>query len=267
MTRAFVLSGGGSLGAWQVGQLRALLEAGVEPDLLMASSVGAMNAALIAEEPAPSGAARLADVWRRTEREHVLPRWGWPRLRALSRKALYPNDGVRRLVEDNISYRRLEDSVIPLHIVTTSLDTGRARVLSRGPVIETILASTAIPGIYPPVEIDGERLVDGGLASNVPVDPAVEAGADEVYVLAASSECPPAERPEHLHDVLLFSAGLLLRPTTELAACYAESARVVVLPSSCPIAVGPFDFSKTEALLEESYRQTAAFVAAEVPAA
>ncbi len=105
--------------------------------------------------------------------------------------------------------------------------------------------------------------MDGGLAANVPVRQAVDVGAREVYVLAASSQCPPPDRLEHLHDVLLFSAALLLRPTTEaLAACFSESARVVVLPATCSIPVGPFDFSKTDALLEESYRQTAAFLAA-----
>lgn len=266
--RAFVLSGGGTLGAWQAGQLRALLEAEIAPDLLVGTSVGAMNAAVVAEDPSPRGAERLTRIWRATRRAHILPGWGMRRFGALSRRALYPNDGLRSLVERNLGYRRIEEARVPLRVVTTSLDTGEERVLSSGPVVDAILASTAIPGVYPPITWNGERLVDGGIADNVPVRPAVEEGADEVYVLAASSRCPPPRPIDHLHDVLLFSATLLLRPRTEdLAACYRESARVVVMPASCPFPVGPFDLTKTEALLAEGHRQAVAFLRGEATAA
>lgn len=266
--RAFVLSGGGTLGAWQVGQLLALFQAGVEPDLLVGTSVGAINAAAIAGDPSASGAGRLARIWRATRREHVLEGWGWRLPWAFSRRSLFSNRGLRALIERGLRYRLVEDAAVPLRIVTTSLETGEERVLSSGPVVEAVLASCSIPGIYPPVVWDGERLADGGLVDMVPVRPAILAGADEVYVLAASSRCPPARPVRHLHDVLLFSAGLLLLPSTDLlASCYDRTARVIVLPASCPFAVGPFDFSRTEALIEEGHSQAAEFLRAEVSAA
>ena len=266
--RAFVLTGGGSLGAWQVGQLQALLKAGITPDLLVGSSVGAMNAAAVAEEPSPAGVERLTEVWRRVVRDTVLPRWTWKRVGAFGRKALFPSMGIRRLIEDNLVARRFEDLAVPLHVVATSLETGAARTLSEGSLVEAILASTAIPGIYPPIKLDGERLVDGAISDNLPVGVAVGAGADEIYVLAASSRCPPPGRLEHLHDVLLYSVSVLLRPSTEqLAACFAPAAKVIVLPSTCPFPVGPFDFSRTEDLIAESSRQATAFLVAKTPAA
>lgn len=262
--RAFVLSGGGSLGAWQVGQLQALFEAGVAPDLLVGTSVGAMNAAAIAGEPTVEGARKLAAAWQRTRRADVLPAWGWRRVSALYRKALYSNHGLRALIESCVSYGLIEEAAVPLRVVTTSLETGQERVLSSGPAVDAVLASTAIPGVYPPVLVGGERLVDGGIVDNIPVRPAVDEGADEVFVLAASSGCPPPAPVEHLHDVLLYSASLMLRPTTDaLAACYSASARVVVLPSSCPVAVGPFDFSQTEGLIASAREETAAFLGTE----
>lgn len=261
--RAFVLSGGGTLGAWQVGQLEALFAAGIVPDLLVGTSVGALNAAAIAGEPSIDGARKLADVWRSTRRGDVLPPWGWRRVSALSRKALYSNHGLRALIESCATYGRLEDATIPLRVVTTSMETGEERVLSSGSMVDAVLASTAIPGIYPAVLMGGERLMDGGVVDNVPVRPAVDAGADEVFVLAASSRCPPPERMQHLHDVLLYSASLMLRPTTDdLASCYAPSARVVVLPSSCPVAVGPFDFSQSGRLIDAARDETAVFLQA-----
>lgn len=268
MSRAFVLSGGGAAGAWQVGQLRALLEAGVRPDLVVGTSVGAINAAVIAEDPSLEGADRLARIWTRTRRSDLLPPWGWGRLGALSKRALYSSHGLRRLIERNLSYRLIEEAAIPLKVVTTSLETGEARVLTTGPVVEALLASAAIPGIYPSVRIGGERLVDGGITGNVPVAPAVEAGAEEIFVLAASSRCPPPAPVERLQDVLLFSASLLLRPSTDnLAACFASSARVTVLPSSCPFPVGPFDLSLTSRLIDEAREQTASFLEGEQRAA
>jgi NTE family protein len=259
--RAFVLSGGGPLGAWQVGQLDALFEAGIRPDLLVGTSVGAINAAAIAGNPTSEGVERLVEVWRRVRREDVLPGWGWSRARALARKSLYPNAGLRSLIERGVQYRLIDEAALPLLIVTASIDAGEERVLSSGPVIDAVLASAAIPGVYPAVTWNGERLVDGGIVDMIPVRPAVAAGADEVYVLAATAGCPPNQRMDHLHDVLMFSLGLLMRPSTDmLAACYGGSARVEVLPSSVPFEVGPFDFSKTGLLIEEGHAQTAAFV-------
>lgn len=260
--RAFVLSGGGTLGAWQVGQLRALFEAGIVPDLVVGTSVGAMNAAAVAGEPTIEGVRKLEATWLRARRQDILPPWGWHRVSALYRKALYPSLGLRALVESCVPYARIEEAAIPLRVVATSLETGEERVLSSGPAVDAVLASTAIPGVYPPVTIGGERLVDGGIVDNIPVGPAVDAGADEVVVLAASSRCPPPARLRHLHDILLYSAALMLRPTTDdLAKCFAASARVVVLPSSCPVAVGPFDFSRTEELIAAGREQASAFLA------
>jgi len=267
-TRAFVPTGGGNRGGWQVGQLEGLPGAGIEPDLLVGTSVGALNAAAVAGDPTPEGVRKLAMAWRRTRRADVLPAWGWSRVSALRRRALYSNGGLRALIESCAPYPDIEDATVPLRVVTTSLETGGERVLSSGSVVDAVLASMAIPGIYPPVQIGEERLIDGGIVDNVPVRPAVEEGADEVFVLAASSRCPPPERVRHLHDVLLYSAWLMLRPPADaLAGSYGASVKVVVLPSSCPVALRPFDFSQTDRLIASAREQTAAFLeGAEVPA-
>lgn len=182
---AFVLAGGGNRGAVQVGMLAELVERGIRADRVYGASVGAVNGAAYAGDPTPRGIGHLERVWRSQSGDTIFPRsrsqGPWTYFQ--QRPAVHSNAGMRRLLEDGLRFERLEDSEIPLEVVATSLQDGRERWLSEGPAIEAILASTAIPAIFPPVAIDDDLLIDGGVVDNVPISRAIEQGATRIYVL------------------------------------------------------------------------------------
>ena len=160
-----MLTGGGSLGAVHVGMLRALYEEGIRPDVIVGASVGAVNGGFVASRPQTAETAEaLADVWRRLRRADVFPRDLVTGMLGFSgrRSHLVPNRGLRQLLETHIESENLEDAQIPLHVVATDAATGQELSLSSGGAIRTILASAAIPGILPPVEWKGRKLIDGG---------------------------------------------------------------------------------------------------------
>ena len=159
---AFVLAGGGSLGAVQVGMLRALLESGLQADLVIGSSVGAINAAYFAGDPSLDGIVGLERLWRSLKRTDIFS-LSWRRLLGFlaRRNHLVPSDGLRRLLELHLPYRNLEDATLPVHVVATEILSGEAVVLSRGSATQAILASSAIPAAFAPVEVEGRLLCDG----------------------------------------------------------------------------------------------------------
>jgi NTE family protein len=182
---AFVLSGGGSLGAIQVGMLQALLEEGIKPDLLVGTSAGAVNAAWIAGLPHRDGVRDLAGIWCGLRRQDIFPLSPWAGARGLIGRTnhVISNTGLRALLERHIPYQRLEDAKVPVRVVATDLKTGHAVILSSGPSVPALLASTAIPGVFPPVRIGRRELVDGGVADMTPIAAAIQEGATQVYVL------------------------------------------------------------------------------------
>jgi NTE family protein len=161
---AFVLGGGGSLGAMQVGMLEALAEHAIVPDLVVGTSVGAINGAVLAADP--QGAAhRLAHSWSRLDPSRVFPRSIIGPLRALRERhiQLVSESGLAKILSENLpSGATFDDLAVPLRVVTTDAATGEALVISSGPLVPALLASAAIPGIFPPVERDGRFLYDGG---------------------------------------------------------------------------------------------------------
>src|SRR5437588_6691246 len=169
---AFVLSGGASLGALQVGMLEALYEHAIAPDVLVATSVGALNAAFIASRAQTVATARaLARVWRELQREDVFP----VSLSALvggvcgRRDHLVPDHGLRRLIRRYLEFDDLAEAPIPLHLVAFDLNQGREVLVSQGPALESVIAAASIPGVFPPVRIGDLRLVDGGVVNNSPI--------------------------------------------------------------------------------------------------
>lgn len=182
---AFVLAGGGTRGAVQVGMLAELVDRGIRADRVYGASVGAVNAGVYSAEPTVDGMKKLEDVWVNLRPDDIFPktRVHGPWMFFQQRQSVYTNSGLRKVLESGISVDRIEDAVIPLEVVTTSLVDGRERWISTGPIVDAVLASAAIPGIFPPVEIDGELLIDGGVANNVPIGRALAAGATKIYVL------------------------------------------------------------------------------------
>jgi len=185
-----VLAGGGTRGAVQVGMLAELAERGIRADRVYGASVGAVNAAAYSADPSAEGLKRLEDVWVNLRPEDVFPkaRVHGPWMFFQQRDSVYSNSGLRRVLESGFAVERMEDTVIPLEVVATSLEDGGERWLSSGPLVEAVLASAAIPGIFPPVSVDGELLIDGGVVDNVPISRALAAGATRLYVLLCGPE-------------------------------------------------------------------------------
>jgi len=242
---AFVLSGGGNRGACQVGMLRALCERGIVPDLVVGSSIGAVNAAFFA-----------AEMWRTVATHDVFPKGrlhgSWRFVER--REAVYPIEGLRRLVGSFLRFDRLEDSLLPLTIVVTRLDDGVEEWLTEGPALEAVLASAALPAVFPAVEREGSRYIDGGVVDNTPLSVALAAGARRIYVLlcgGVNSRPIDSGRP---YEALLVAFGLSIRTRLRRdLATVPDDVDVIVLEQSGVEEILWQDFSHTEELLERGY--------------
>jgi NTE family protein len=258
MTVAFVLSGGASLGAVEVGMLKALARRGVRPDLIVGTSAGAVNGAWLAGHP-DADIDDLAAVWSTIRRSTVFPAEPLLGLMAFAgrRPGLVPQRGLRSLVQAHLTFDRLEDAPLPLHVVAVEVLTGRDVRLSTGDALDAVLASAAIPGVFAPVVIDGVAYMDGGVVNNTPVSHAVALGADVVWVLCAGYACALTEPPRGALAIGLHALTLLVHQ--QLVIDVERFERVVelhVLPPLCPIDVSPADFSQSVDLIERSYRAT-----------
>lgn len=188
---ALVLCGGGAKGAIEIGFYRALCELGVPIHRVIGTSVGAINGAFIASGASPR---RLARGWAELRRRDVLQfRWGllW---RGLAAESVYTNRRLRRLLETRLTARTFDELRIPLSVVATDLQEGTPVVIESGPLVEAILASSAVPGLLPPVRVaDGRRCIDGALANNMPVDLAFAKGATAAFAIVcrACARCSP----------------------------------------------------------------------------
>jgi NTE family protein len=182
---AFVLGGGGLLGAAEVGMARALLEAGVRPDFVCGTSVGAINGAAIAADPTPEGAQRLLGMWEALGRNDMLGGSLAGRLVSLvsRRTALHGNGALRRMLCDRLPARTFEDLAVPFECVAASIERAREHWFDKGGLVEAVLASCALPGVFPPVRIGDEHFFDGGLVHSIPLGRAVARGADTIWVL------------------------------------------------------------------------------------
>jgi NTE family protein len=258
----FVLGGGGNRGALQVGMLRALCERGITPDLLVGTSIGAVNAVAFAGEPTIEGVYLAADVWRRIATSDVFPRsrfhGSWRFFER--REAVYPSDGLRKIVSGFLRFDRLEEAPIPVVVVATRLEDATEEWISEGSAVEAVLASAALPGLYPVVERHGMHYIDGGVLDNVPIAAALAARPKKVFVLLCSgieTAVPHIDRP---YEALLaaFSINLHGRLRRDLAAVPRDVDVVVFDEPDLP-HVEMEDLSKTTELIERGYlsaRQT-----------
>lgn len=194
---AFVLGGGGVRGANEVGMLRALSEAGVAPELVVGTSVGAINGAMIASGFTEEAVARLTTLWSATGVREVFSGSTRERMRTLvqSRTHLHGNHRLRALLERWLPVERIEEMAVPFQCVAASIERAGAHWFTCGPVVDAVLASSAVPGLLPPVEVDGEHFYDGGLVHSIPVSRAVALGASVVYVLQAGRIDQPLSPP------------------------------------------------------------------------
>ncbi len=261
---AFVLSGGSSLGAIQVGMLQALMEAGIRPDFLIGTSVGAINAAWLAAQPDLQGAMKLAEIWSGLRRQDVFPLNPWAGARGLFGRTnhVISNAGLRSVLERNLPIERLEDAKVPVHVITTDLKSGHAVVLSSGPAIPALLASTAIPGVFPPVTIGRRELVDGGVANHAPIAAAIELGASRVIVLPIGYPWV-RNQPTNALGMALYALARFVEQRLEAEVrAHRSSAEILMLPIIDSPAVSPADFSRTHELIRLGYRSSRRYLAA-----
>lgn len=293
MRTAFIFWGGGSLGAVQVGMLRALTARGVRADLVVGASVGALNAAYHAARPGPDDVEDLARLWLSVSGHDVYPLSTREALRALTtdlplhpfrgalralgtmnytfpfnpvvlaqaalgrRNHLFDNRPLRRFLDRVVPLDDIEDAEIPLSILTADVRTGRAVVLSSGPVLPALLATTAIPAVYPNVAVGGRVLMDGGVADQTTLDHAVDRGAEEVYLLAPGYSCRLPEPPSTAIAMALHGYNLLSEQRISASIAHNRGrTRLHVVPPLCPVEVLPIDFAQTADLIERATQAT-----------
>jgi NTE family protein len=234
--------------------LRALLERAITPDVIVGCSVGAVNGSGLALDPSLDGVQRLDETWRDPDTWAVFGGRMTPL--ALFRKAasLVGSEKLHALLERRLGDRHLDAMEVPLHVVATSLRTGRERWMSTGPAVPAVLASAALPAILPPVEYDGDVLIDGAVVDNVPVRKAIELGAERVVVLHVGNLSKPRPLPKRPIDVLLqaFSISRNHRFAYERDTASSD-AELIVLPGVDPGSLKRNDFTKSASLIERAY--------------
>jgi NTE family protein len=259
MTTAFVLSGGAALGAAQAGMLFALAEAGIAPDLIVGTSVGAVNGAWLAGATDAADMHALTDLWRSIDRDDVFPRDPMTGLLGFlgRRQHLVPDRGLRHLVSSNVRFERLEDAPIPLHVVVTDVLSGEDVCLHTGDTVDAVVASASIPAVLPPVQIGDRCYMDGGVVNNTPISHAVDAGADTVWVLSTGYSCALPEPPRGALAMALHALTLTVNQRLAVdVAHYERAIDLRVVPPLCPIRTTPADFSASDDLIARAHAAT-----------
>jgi NTE family protein len=266
---AIVLGGGGVLGATQVGMLRALLESGVLPDLVIGTSVGAINGAAIAADPTATGVDTLADLWGSLGEEGLFTETVLARASTLARYRthLYSPAPLRRLLASHLPDTFAELSV-PFQCVAASIERSVAHWFSAGSLPDAVMASCAVPGLLPPVVLDGEHFLDGGLVHSIPIGRALALGATEIYVLHVGRIEQPLAAPRSLWDVCLISFEVARRHRfVEEMANLPPHVRVHVLPSGeekMPLVSMRYRHAKAVAeRIERGYRAAAEYLSSQ----
>lgn len=269
-TTAFVLGGGGRWGAVEVGMLQALVDAGVRPDLIVGTSIGAINGAVFATDPGPGGIASLRSLWAEVARSDLLGAGVWERVKYLAQTRVAVQDAapMRELLEAALGDTRIEDLRVRFECVAASIERAAEHWFDRGPLVDALLASSAVPTLFPPVEIDGEHFYDGGLVDSVPVDRAVDLGATEVYVLQVGRIEQPLRTPTKPWEPALVAFEIarrhrFVRAHTDVP----DGVRVHLLPSGHEVAFDDprqakwSDLGDTDALIDGARTATGEFLA------
>ncbi len=254
--------------------LEALAEGGIEPDLIVGTSAGAINGAWVAGHSGLAGphtgsgyADGLADIWTGLKRDTVFPTNLIVGLRGFLGRTdhLVPPAGLRHIVTPNLTFDRLEDAPTPLYVVATNALTGVEKVFDRGNALDVVVASASVPGVLPPVRIDGFDYIDGGVSNNTPISVAASLGAEEIWVLPCGHPCSLAQRPRSALAMVLHAVTLLVhqRLVADIAK-YEPALDLRVVPPLCPLNVGPTDFSQAARLIASSHATTTAWLAAGV---
>jgi NTE family protein len=259
-TTAFVLAGGGSRGAVQVGMLAELVERGFRADRVYGASVGAVNGAAYAGDPTPQGIERLTKVWQGLTGAEIFPtgRVHGPWRYLQQRPAVHRDTGLRRVVESGLVYERLEDAEVPIEVVATSLKDGRECWFTHGPAVEAVMASAAIPALLPPVSVRGDLMIDGGVVNNVPIGRAAAGGATRIFVLLCGPMPYRPAVPRRPVEAVLsaFYVAIHARFARELASL-PEGVEVIVFNGGGDPVTDYRDFSSTNERIAAGRREVA----------
>ena len=256
---AFVLTGGGSLGAVQVGMLKALLRHRILPDFVVGASVGAINGAFFAGEPNEQGVMRLERVWSRLHRADIFPLSPLNSLLAIlgRRDHLITPSLLRSLVESELPCQKIEDAKIPCYVIATDVLDGQGVAIASGPLATVLLASAAIPAVFPPVPFGGRHLMDGAVAINTPITTACKLGASRVIVLPTGMSCALEKPPRGVVAFALHALNLLvMRQLLSDIERFSDRVELIVVPPICPVAVSAYDFSQTADLMHRAEAMT-----------
>lgn len=268
---AFVLGGGGVLGATQVGMLQALLAADISPDLVVGTSIGAVNGAFVAADPTATGVARLEDLWREVVRSGEMSE---NPVRQAARFAKYRTHVMRRglipdLVEAHLGVDLIEDLAVPFQCVAAEIETSASRWFTAGPIAPAVAASCAVPGLFAPVEIDGAHHYDGGLVHSIPVGRAIALGATEIHVLQVGRVEQSLSVPKNPLEVGLVAFEIARRHRfVEEIAEVPDEVDLHVLPSgmerTASTAIGQASAGKVEGRISRAFDATTAYLEARV---
>ncbi len=222
MTTAFVLGGGGVLGAVEVGMLRALLERDITPDLVLGTSVGALNGAMVARDPTPSVVDRLTQLWLEVARGRAV--YQDNPLRTVRRAVasgthIYSSRPIQEQLAEEFGDTLIEDLPVRFQVCAASIERAAEHWFESGPVVEAVVASAAVPGLLPPARVGGEHYLDGGIVNSIPLGRAVQLGADRVFVLQVGRIDRPLSVPRRPWEVARVSFEIARRHrfTRELA--------------------------------------------------
>jgi NTE family protein len=250
---AVVLGGGATLGALEVGVIDALAARGIVPDMLVGTSAGAINAAFWAFDQSPETGRRLLRFWLEADRFTMFPDGVLPMFSRFvqGRDHLTTQSGLRRLLLRALPRAAtIESASIPLAIIATDAETGSSQALRRGRLDQAILASSAIPGLFPAVQVDDRKFVDGGITANCDIGTAVVMGATDVIAVDVMGD-GPLTSTYSVANVIERSAGIALRKQTDLVArLFERQARIALLRPEPPSRPHAWDFRRTQALFD-----------------
>ncbi len=262
---AFILSGGGVLGSVQVGMLRALHEADIVPDIITGCSVGGINGASFAADPTGGGIDRLVRLWSNLadDKPDLMPRSRLPFIAqmALKKASIHDPQILEDLLHAELPARTFADLKVPFACVATDAHLAAAHWFDTGPLIPALMASAALPAVYPPVEVDGRLLYDGGVVNELPLEWAVAQGARKLYILQVGHLDPRPLEPEKPFDSLMHAywTARVQRVEEDLAEI-ADECDIIRLPAGGSPRVRFDDYSQGRDLMTASYEATRQFL-------
>lgn len=267
---AFVLGGGGHRGAYEVGMLKALMERGIRPDFVCGTSIGAINGALFAASPASAGVASIEHAWNQLEFRDLFPGTLWNRARSAidQRTYLHANDEFRAWLEERLPVTEFESLEIPFACVAACIEDSSESWFETGSLTEALLASSAVPGLLPPVAIGGKHYIDGGVVNSIPLSRALAFGADEIFVLHVGHIDDRLVVPTRPWDVgvVAFEIARRHRFTSDLANT-PSGVSVHVLPTGAkvgryndPTKLKFGDLSKVRISIESAFQATLGYL-------